>query len=49
MTQIGPHYWKWPDKYDVLLYRWCSVMKKIDPPVIVSNRVTFGVEEMEYS
>ena len=44
MTQIGRQYWKWPDKYDVLLYRWCSVMKKIDPTVIVSNRV----EGMEY-
>ena len=44
MTRIGPQYWKWPDKYDVLLYRWCSVMKKIDPTVIVSNRV----EGMEY-
>ena len=49
MTQIGTQYWKCSDKYDVLLYRWCNVMKKIDPPVIVSNRVTFGVEDMEYS
>ena len=49
MTQIGSQYQKWPDRYDVLLYKWCNVIKKIDPPVIISNRVTFRVEEMENS
>ena len=48
MIQSGPQYWKWPDRDDVLLYKWCNVIKKIDPLVIVSNRGTFRIEEMEY-
>ena len=47
MIQCGPQYRKWPDRY-VLLYKWCNVIKKIDPPVIVSKRGTFREEEMEY-
>ena len=40
MIQSGLHYWKWPHR-DVILYKWYDVIKKIDPPVIVSNRGTF--------
>ena len=47
MIQSGPQYWKWPDRDDVLWYKWRNT-KKIDPSVIVSNRRTSRVEDMEY-
>ena len=40
--------WKWSDRDAVNLYKWCDVMKKINPPVIVSNKGTFRVKEIEY-
>ena len=44
MASSGPKFWKWPDREDILMYHWKNVLKKIDPPVIVSNRGTFEVK-----
>ena len=41
MIQSGPQYWKWPNRDDVILYNWCDVIKKIDPPVIFLTEVHF--------
>ena len=41
IMQIGLQYWKWPNRNDIILYKWCDVIKTLDPPVTVSNRGTF--------
>ena len=28
MIQSGLEYWKWPDRGDVILHKWCDVIKK---------------------
>lgn len=48
MTSSGPHFWKWPDREDVLMYSWSNVIKKINPPVVVSNRGTYEIQEMSF-
>ena len=40
MIQSGPQYWKWSNRDNVILHKWCDVITNIDPPVIVSNRGT---------
>ena len=27
MIQSGLQYWKWPDKDDVIMYKWCDVIE----------------------
>ena len=48
MASSGPKFWKWPDRDDILMYQWKDVLKKIDPPVIVSNRGTYEVKDLEF-
>lgn len=40
-------FWRWPEKKDAILYEWKDVLKKIDPPKIVSKRNQFSVSELD--
>ena len=39
MTPSRTTYWKWPDKDDIVTYLWHNIIKKINPSIVVSNRV----------
>ena len=43
MASSGPKFSKWPDQDAILMYQWKDLLKKIDPPVIVSNCGTYEV------
>ena len=48
MTSSGPCFWKWPDREDVLMYSWSNVIKKINPPVVVSSQGTHEIKDMSF-
>lgn len=34
--------WKWPQEKDILFYKWCDIVKVIQPPKVV-KRILFKV------
>ena len=48
MDSSGIKFWKLPDQDDILMYHWKDVIKKIEPPAIVSNRGTYKVKNLEF-
>jgi len=40
-------FWRWPQRKDAIVYDWKDVLRKINPPKIVSKRNQFSVFELE--
>ena len=48
MEKSGPKFWKWPDREDILDYFFHDIAKSINLPVVVPNRGTFYIPELNF-